>query len=202
MQIAKLTAALGAVALAAITTCGSAFAAGATNVQFAMVTAQGGTEGCLPKATGVVTITHSLLLTENMEVVVKGLPANTDFDLFIIQVPASPFGMAWYMGDMLTDANGTAVGNFVGRFSFGTFVVAQASAPAPVTQTGDASSNPATAPLQMYHLGLWFDSPTAAGNAGCATKTTPFNSTHNAGVQALNTSNFAELKGPLFFVSQ
>ena len=50
MQIAKLTAALGAVALAAITTCGSAFAAGSTNVQFAMVTAQGGTEGCLPKA--------------------------------------------------------------------------------------------------------------------------------------------------------
>ena len=39
-------------------------------------------------------------------------------------------------------------------------------------------------------------------NAGCATKTTPFNSTHNAGVQALNTSNFAETRGPLFNVSQ
>ncbi len=203
MQIAKLTAALGAVALAAFATGGSAFAAGATNYQFAMVTAQGGTEGCLPNAKGVVTITHSLLLTENMEVVVSGLPKNTDFDLFIIQVPTSPFGMAWYMGDMMTDANGVAVGNFVGRFSFGTFIVAQTpSAPAPVTQTGDASSDPPTNPIQMYHLGLWFDSPTAAGSAGCATKTTPFNSTHNAGVQVLNTSNFNELRGPLFFVSQ
>jgi len=202
MQIAKLTAALGAVALAAITTCGSAFAVDGTNYTFPMVTAQGGTEGCLPNAKGVVTVAHTLQLVEVMTVEVSGLPANTDFDLFIIQVPTSPFGLAWYMGDVLTDADGIAVANFIGRFSFGTFTVAQGTAPAPVTQTGDASSNPAFLPIQMYHLGLWFDSPTAAVSAGCANKTTPFNSTHNGGVQALNTSNFAETRGPLFFVSQ
>jgi hypothetical protein len=168
-----------------------------------MVSAQGGTEGCLPKAVGRVTITHTTLLEENMHVEFSGLPAATDFDFFVIQVPASPFGIAWYMGDVLTDADGNAVSDFIGRFNFGTFVVAQGVAPAPVTQTGDASSNPTViAPLQMYHLGLWFDSPAAAGKAGCATKTTPFNSTHNAGVQALNTSNFAISKGPLFFVTQ
>jgi len=202
MRIAKLIAALGAVSLAAMATCGSSFAVDGTNFTFGMVTAQGGTEGCLPNAQGRVTITHTVLLTENMHVEVTGLPPKTDFDFFVIQVPTSPFGLSWYMGDMLTDSSGEAVGDFIGRFSFGTFIVAPGSAPAPVTQTGDASSNPVTLPVQLYHLGLWFDSTQAAGKAGCSTKQTPFNSTHNAGVQALNTSNFAVLKGPLINVSQ
>jgi hypothetical protein len=55
--------------------------------------------------------------------------------------------------------------------------------------------------VQLYHLGLWFDSPTDAGKANCGSVVTPFNSTHNAGVQILNTSNFAPpSNGPLFFV--
>jgi hypothetical protein len=55
--------------------------------------------------------------------------------------------------------------------------------------------------VQLYHLGLWFDSPTDAQKAGCESTVTPFNSTHNAGVQILNTgTNFSNLKGPLFFV--
>jgi len=29
----------------------------------------------------------------------------------------------------------------------------------------DATSNPVTAPLQMYHLGLWFDNPQDAAKA-------------------------------------
>jgi hypothetical protein len=45
-----------------------------------------------------------------MHVEVTGLSANTDFDLFIIQVPAAPFGLSWYMGDMLTDSKGEAAG--------------------------------------------------------------------------------------------
>ena len=127
-----------------------------------------GTESCVP-AKGRVTITHDLeALVENMHVEVSGLPKNTDFDLFVIQVPTSPFGLAWYMGDMFTDAHGVAVGDFVGRFRIGTFIVAPGTAPAPVVLAGDASSNPATAPVQLYHLGLWFDSPAAANAAGWA----------------------------------
>ena len=61
----------------------------------------------------------------------------------------------------------------------------------------DASANPATPPIQMYHVGVWFDSPTAA--AGCANTVTKFNGTHNAGVQALNSSNFPDAGGPLKF---
>jgi hypothetical protein len=168
------------------------------NKTFFMVAAPGigGAEGCLPKAIGRVTIT-TLGVVENMHVEASGLPKNTDFDFFIIQVPLSPFGLSWYMGDMLTDPNGVAVGDFIGRFNLGTFVVAPGIAPAPVTNLLDANTNPVTPPVQMYHLGLWFDSPKDAAASNCASKQTPFNSTHNAGVQVLNTSNFPTLDGPL-----
>jgi hypothetical protein len=181
---------------------GSAFAQAANqiNFTFAMVPT-GGVEACIKAATGRVTITHSPILVETMHVEVTGLPKNTDFDLFVIQVPNSPFGLSWYMGDMLTDNNGEAVGDFVGRFQIGTFIVALGSAPAPKVLSDDATSNLGTeGPVQLYHLGLWFDSPTDAQKAGCESTQTPFNSTHNAGVQILNTSNFSNLKGPLFFV--
>ena len=59
---------------------------------------------------------------------------------------------------------------------------------------------PITCPIQMYHLGLWFNSPTDAANAGCAEAVTPFNGPHNAGVQILNTCNFPDLQGPLINV--
>jgi hypothetical protein len=49
----------------------------------------------------------------------------------------------------------------------------------------------------MYHLGLWFDSPDAAQKAGCPATVTAFNGQHNAGLQVLNTSNFADDHGPL-----
>jgi len=57
--------------------------------------------------------------------------------------------------------------------------------------------NPPFNPIQMYHLGLWFDSPQAASNAGCSAGSTFFNGEHNAGIQVLNTSNFADDHGPL-----
>jgi hypothetical protein len=49
----------------------------------------------------------------------------------------------------------------------------------------------------MYHLGLWFNSPTDAAAAGCSHATTPFNGEHNAGPQALSTQNFPNGFGPL-----
>ena len=199
MQLSTLTRALSATVIASLAFSGSAFAQH-TNFVFNMVPALG--VGFCVSAKGRVTITHSPLLVENMHVEVSGLPANTDFDLFIIQVPTTPFGLAWYMGDMLTDSTGAAVGDFIGRFNIGTFIVAPGVAPAPVVLPGDASSNPATAPVQLYHLGLWFDSPADANKAGCGNKVTPFNSSHNAGVQILNTSNFSASRGPLFNVTR
>jgi hypothetical protein len=152
--------------------------------------------GCLPYASGRVTISP-LGPVENMHVEVTGLPKNTEFDLFVIQLPNAPFGLSWYQGDIQTDGNGTGVGDFVGRFSIETFIVAPGSGPAPVIHPVDASSNPATAPVHTLHLGLWFGSAAAAAAAGCPATVTPFNGNHTAGIQALSTRNFANNNGPL-----
>jgi len=88
------------------------------------------TAGCLPNASGRVTI-NSLGPVESLHVEVFGLRPDTDFDLFVIQLPDKPFGLSWYQGDILTNSSGTGVGDFVGRFSIETFIVAPGVGPAP-----------------------------------------------------------------------
>jgi hypothetical protein len=61
----------------------------------------------------------------------------------------------------------------------------------------DATTNPTFAPIHTFHLGLWFNSPKAAARAGCPATVTPFNGEHDAGVQVLNTAQFADTHGPL-----
>ena len=56
-----------------------------TTIEFPM-TVSTGAKACLPNASGTV-IDHSFGDAENLEVVVAGLPPNTGFDFFIIQVP-------------------------------------------------------------------------------------------------------------------
>jgi hypothetical protein len=161
--------------------------------------------GCLPNAGARVTV-RSAGPVEVMDVFTHGLPANTEFDFFVIQVPNTPFGLSWYQGDIETnasrpnaDTNGH--GQFIGRFNVETFIVAPGSAPAPVVHNQppfpDASSNPATAPVHTFHLGLWFNDPADAVKAGCSGNVTPFNGDHNAGIQVLSTRNFANDQGPL-----
>jgi hypothetical protein len=158
--------------------------------------------GCLPNATATVRI-RPRGAVEVMDVEVAGLPPKTDFDFFVIQKPGAPFGLAWYQGDIETDDNGEGHGRFIGRFNEETFIVAQASVPAPLVHNNafpDASTNPVTNPVHTFHLGLWFNSSVDAQNAGCPADVTPFNGEHNAGIQVLNTSNYPDLQGPLFFV--
>jgi hypothetical protein len=166
---------------------------------FKMVVSAGATT-CLPNASATVSIRPAGPV-EIMDVSVQGLPPNTEFDFFVIQVPKAPFGVSWYQGDIETDKHGRAHQQFVGRFSIETFAVAPGSAPAPVVFGSgpfpDASLNPPFNPLQMYHLGLWFGSPEAAQAAGCPATVTPFNGEHTAGIQVLNTSNFPDDHGPL-----
>jgi hypothetical protein len=161
-----------------------------------------GVSTCLPKAIGYVTVS-SLGPVENMHVEVRGLPPRAEFDLFITQVPDKPFGMAWYQGDIETDAYGRGVADFTGRFNVETFLVAPGSDIAPwvhgaTSPFPDATTNPVTAPIHTYHVGLWFNSPNDAVKAGCAGTVTPFNGEHNAGIQVLNTAQFAKNSGPLF----
>ena len=109
----------------------------------------------LPNATGSVKISRVGAI-DFMVVSVDGLPPNTGFDLFVLQVPKAPFGIAWYQGDIETDSQGHGQQYFAGVFSIETFAVAVGTAPAPVVFTGpfpDAISNPPFNPIQMYHPG-------------------------------------------------
>ena len=189
------------VAAAAVGAFGARGAATSDEISFDIVrSAAVAGAGCLPHAGGHVTI-ESVGPVEVMRVSVHGLPPETEFDLFVIQVPNGPFGLAWYQGDIETDEHGAGHGMFVGRFSIETFIVAPGVAHAPVVHDAapfpDASSNPATAPVHTFHLGLWFNDPHDAAGAGCPAGVTPFNGDHTAGVQALSTRNFADDQGPL-----
>lgn len=167
-------------------------------VTFDMVVSAGA-RTCVASASASVSITP-IGGVEIMDVDVDGLPPNTVFNLFVLQVPKAPFGVSWYQGDIETDKKGVGHQRVVGIFSIETFAVAAGSAPAPVVFNGpfpDASLNPGFNPIQMYHLGIWFDSPADAQSAGCPATVTPFNGEHNAGIQVFNTSNFADDQGPL-----
>lgn len=190
---------IAAVSALLLMTTGGALAAPPPHISFDMVVSKGAT-ACLPKAEAEVKVISDGT-AEDMFVFATGLPPNTDFDFFVIQVPNAPFGLSWYQGDVQTDDDGDAIQHFRGRFSIETFIVAPGVAAAPQVFNDppfpDASLNPAFNPVQTYHLGLWFNSPNDAKKAGCPNTITPFNGEHNAGIQVLNTSNFPITQGPL-----
>ena len=169
------------------------------HISFDMIVSKGAA-ACLPHAEAEVKVISNGT-AEDMFIFATGLPAKTDFDLFVIQVPQAPFGLSWYQGDVQTDDEGNAFQHFRGRFSAETFIVAPGVAPAPQifndSPFPEALQNPATEPVQTYHLGLWFNSPDDARKAKCPATETPFNGEHNAGIQVLNTANFPNTAGPL-----
>ena len=161
----------------------------------------------VPNAHGRVKI-ESVGPVEIMDVKVEGLPPNTDFDFFVIQIPHAPFGLAWYQGDIETNRHGVGHGRFIGRFNIETFIVSQppGNVPSPIVFDNmppngfpDGTPGPETEPIHTYHLGLWFNSPQDAQKAGGPNTVTRFNGEHNAGVQVLNTqtADFPDDFGPL-----
>ena len=105
--------------------------AGTSVISFHMVrsaTAVGA--NCLKGAQARVTV-RTQGPVEVMRVSASHLPRNTDFDLFVIQVPNGPFGVSWYQGDLESNGRGHAEGTFIGRFSIETFAVAPGAVPAP-----------------------------------------------------------------------
>jgi hypothetical protein len=178
-----LTAASGATTGAAHT---------ADSFSFSLVPSPGIT-ACLPHASGKATITPGSL-NDQMKVSVSGLSANTGFDLFVIQVPNKPFGVAWYQTDLQTGSGGGGSATVRGVFDKETFSVS----------TGGTVT---FSPTHQYHLGLWFSNPNKPFNLGCepgATSpvVTPFNGEQNAGIQVLNTANFPDNAGPLSHVTR
>lgn len=185
----------GFAALGLVTLSG-ADADAASQATFAMKRSTGLPATCAPGAKATVKV-QTQGFAEKMTVTVTGLKPNTALDLFAIQVPNAPFGLAWYVGDLEAGYDGKVTKTFISRFNVETFAVAVGQAPAPVKHPGDANKNPAFKPVHTFHLGAWFNSPADAAKNGCATVVTPFNGEHNAGIQVLSTNGFADLKGPL-----
>src|SRR5262249_35615195 len=162
----------GLLALVGLFLGGLAGTAAPKQIKFDMVHAQA---TCLLHARAQVQAT-SLGPVEEMDVDVSGLPPNTDFDFFVIQVPKGPFGLAWYQGNSGPEGEGEAPQPFMGLLSFEPFLAAPGIAPPPVVHAPppfpDANSNPMTAPVHTFHLGLWFNSPKDAVVAGCPGATT------------------------------
>jgi hypothetical protein len=192
----KLATRAAVVAVALVAVAGVTTAAGSTthrvssSFSFKLVPATGIT-ACLPNASGHVTITTGSL-NDSMVVTVTGMPAKAGFDLFVIQQPAKPFGVSWYQTDIQANSSGTGSATVRGVFDSETFSVSPG---------GTATF----APTHQYHLGLWFNDPNVPFNLGCepgatSPTITPFNGEQNAGIQALNTSNFPVAAGPLSHV--
>jgi len=178
-----------AISLSAAHSASSSKASPAVSFRFTMVRTPGVT--CLPNAHGSVTIVRGAQ-NDTMTVSVRGLPKHTGFDLFVIQTPNKPFGLAWYQSDLQTDDHGKGTVVVKGIFNRETFSV-------------DVDPLHTVAPTHQYHLGLWFGSPAKPFNLGCegtatAPIVTPFNGIQHAGIQILNTSNFPDDKGPLSHV--
>lgn len=194
--VAGIAAVLGGVAV------GTQAQAANPSIAFNMVRSSAAVSaGCLTSATATVrVVSHGV--SETMTVSAAGLPANTNFDLFITQLPNAPFGVSWYQSDLESNSSGNASVTVIGRFNVETFAVAPGVGAAPTPHPGkDAASNPAFSPIHTFHVGFWFNSPADAVTAGCPGTVTPFNGDHTAGIQAMSTRNFADTVGPLSFLT-
>ena len=150
-----------------------------------------GIASCLPHARGEVAVVPGSL-NDLMAVAIHGMPANSDFDLFVIQQPNKPFGVSWYQTDIHADSHGDGFATVRGIFDVETVSVSPGG-----TTT--------FAPTHQYHLGLWFNDPNLPFKLGCepgatSPAVTPFNGEQHAGIQVLNTAQFPVDAGPLSHV--
>jgi hypothetical protein len=77
---------------------GASASASHKSISFDMQVSKGA-KVCLPHARAEVRIVSDGS-AEDMYIAAEGLPAKTDFDFFVIQVPQAPFGLSWYQGDV------------------------------------------------------------------------------------------------------
>jgi hypothetical protein len=160
---------------------------GAVTFTFKLV-ASPGIAKCLPKARGQAWITPNSL-NDVMKVTLWGMPANSDFDLFVIQAPNKPFGVSWYQSDIHAGSTGSGSATVQGIFDKETFSVSP-------------GGTVAFKPTHQFHLGVWFNNPALPFKLGCepgkaAPVVTPFNGEQHAGIQVVNTANFPVGAGPL-----
>ncbi len=142
-------------------------------------------QACLQGASGQVTVFHKeeSLGVDTLHLSVSGLPANTDFAVFLTSADAfatPPFGTTEYIGDFTTNAAGK-----------GSLKVDAIIGEAFVTKvTGDP---PTRGRDDLDHLVLWFADPNqvpACFGAG----TTPFDGDGVAGPAALSSQGATGLE--------
>ena len=170
-----------------LTSASAASRPSAVTYTFKLVTSPG-IARCLPNARGQAWITPNSL-NDVMRVELWGMPANSGFDLFVIQFPDKPFGVSWYQSDINVGANGSGTAAVRGIFDKETFSVSPG---------GTATFKP----THQFHLGVWFNNPNLPFNLGCepgqaAPVVTPFNGEQHAGIQVVNTADFPDNAGPL-----
>jgi hypothetical protein len=113
---------------------------------------------------------------DDFEIEASGLPPKTDFTVFLLETPGTPFGAAEYIGDFTTDKHGRGENTFK-------LIVAEAFASTLV--------DGARVRAELNHVGFWFADP--AGDDGCfgagQGAVTPFDGDNEAGVQVMNSAN-------------
>jgi len=172
--------------------------------QFKLVRSQSAVDvgnTCLKGASANVKVTDAGQGNQNLDVTLNNAAKKTDFTVFLLQQPDSPFGVSWYQGDISTDKQGNGKGRFVGIFNDEVFAIALGAVDVPQVDPKDQKmKNPTFDPVHTFHLGVWFADPKEGKAAGCSPKgltVTPFDGDHEAGIQALSTRKFPALKGPL-----
>ena len=190
-RTAKIATVIGVAALGVggVTTAEASSTTSSHQISFALQrSAASVTAGCLINAGAQVKVVHKGQV-EEMTINAHGLPKNTDFDVFVTQLPNAPFGISWYQSDVNVGRNGKGSATVRGIFDAETFSVSP----------GGTATFP---PTHQFHLGLWFNNPRTPFNLGCEPTVanpvvTPFNGEQHAGIQVLNTANFPVNKGPL-----
>jgi hypothetical protein len=140
---------------------------------------------CMPHADVDVTVklTTDDIGFDSFQVKAEGLPPKRSFTVFLLQQADSPFGAAEYIGDITTDATGTAKNTFK-------LIVQEAFSSTLV--------NGSRVRVDLNRVGMWFADP--KDDDFCLhddpQTVTPFDGDNAAGVQAFNSRNAAPLPAP------
>ena len=141
--------------------------------------------GCLPDAAGQVTVFHKedSLGVDTLRLRVSGLPANTDFAVFLTSADAfatPPFGAVEYIGDFTTNAAG------IGSLKVDA-IIAEAFV------STNVGNPPTRTRADLDHLVFWFADP-AQVPACFGSATTPFDGDGNAGPAAMSSQGATGLE--------
>ena len=147
-----------------------------TTISFDLEPASTAVATCLPNATGEVTVLHKedMLGVDTLHLAASGLPANTDFAVFLTSADAfatPPFGAVEYIGDFTTNAAG------IGSLKVDA-IIAEAFVSTLVGTTRVRAN--------LDHLVFWFADPAQAQAACGLTTITPFDGDGQAGPAAMS----------------